>query len=185
MTEPLCSRRPKAATAGLGLVACCFLANTAVSERNNRRLAANDAQVVRTQSVLTMLEEVLSIVTEAEARERGFLITGDESFLPRYHAAVKRVPGSFERLAQLIGDELSWQANLAALRRDADARIDELAAAIVLRKSEGFRAARQAVMKNNGRRLMREMRALVDRMQGHQRTCPRGGDQCSSTRLPQ
>jgi two-component system sensor kinase FixL len=169
MAERLHFLRPSAAAAGLGLVACCFLANAMISERNKRLLAANDAQVVQAQTMLTSLEEVLAVVTEAEARERGFLITGDESYLQRYHVAVQQVPEIFERLDQLIGNDSNWKRTLASLRHGVNARIDELDAAIDLQQSNGFEAARLAVLNNNGRQLMREMRRLVDKMQGHQR----------------
>ena len=169
MAAYLRSLRPKATTAGLGLVACFFLANASISAHNSRQLVANDAQVVQAQTVLTGLEEVLAHVTESEANERGFLITGDESYLPGYRAPVEELADTFDRLAQLIGDDPTWQATLASLRRDANARIAALDVAVVARKNEGFEAARQAVMSNNGRRIMREMRRLVDKMQAHQR----------------
>lgn len=169
MSEPRSSWRPRAATFGLLLVASVFAASVAISWRNNRRLADNDAQILRAQSTLTVLEEVLATVTEAEARERGFLITGDDSYLQGYHTACERVPKTFDRLADLIGDDSNWRDTLASLREDVDARIEELDAAIALRKTAGFEAARHAVASNNGRRLMREMRRLVDKIQAHQR----------------
>lgn len=164
------SLRPKATTAGLALVVCFFLANASVSEYNRRRLAGNDAQIVRAQTVLTALEEVLATVTEAEAAERGFLITGDDSYLHRYHAAIDRVSGIFIRLADLIGGQAAWKAALDSLQADVEARLEELSVAIALRQSAGLESAREAILNHNGRQLMREMRRLVDKMQGHQRT---------------
>lgn len=169
MAERRHSWRPKAATAGLGLVACIFLANASISVRNSRQLAANGAHTVQAQTALTTLEEVLATVTEAEARSRGFLITDDESYLKRYQTAVERLPSIFDRLGQLAGDDPGGQEALVLLRKVADRRIDELDAAIALQKSKGFEAARSAVLTKHGRELMREMRRLVDWMQGHQR----------------
>lgn len=161
--------RPKATTAGLALVVGFFLANASVSEYNRQRLAGNDAQVVRAQTVLTALEELLTTVTEAEAAERGFLITGDDAYLHRYHAAIDRVAGIFDRLAELLGGQANWQVALNSLRLDVDERVEELSVAIALRQSAGLEAARDAILNHNGRQLMREMRRLVDKMQGHQR----------------
>lgn len=177
MTQPprrssLCPKAtlwPKATTTGLALVVCFFLANASVSEYNRRRLADNDAQVVRAQTVLTALEEVLTTVTGAEAAERGFLITGDDAYLHRYHAAIDRVASIFDRLAKLLSNQANWHAALNSLRADVDARVDELSVAIALRQNAGLDAARDDVLTHNGRRLMKDMRGLVDKMQGHQR----------------
>ena len=90
MAKHLIGLRPGAATAGLGLVVCLFLANAWIAEYNTRRLKANDSQLIEVHTVLTTLEEVLAAVTEAEARERGFIITNDETYLKPFDAAASR-----------------------------------------------------------------------------------------------
>lgn len=170
MAAHLFSPRLKATTAGLWLIAILFLVNAAISEFNSHRLAANDARAVQAQTALTTLEEVLATVTEAETRERGFIITGDQSYLVRYYPAVGRISGILDRLDQLIGDEPRQQSTLASLRKHVDARLDELAGAIAARKDGGFQAAQQEVVNNQGRLLMSEMRDFVATMQAHQQT---------------
>lgn len=168
MSKHLIRLRPGATTAGLGLVVCLLLANAWISEHNTRRLKDNDAHVVAAQTMLTTLAEVLASVTEAETRERAFIITGDETYLEPYDAAALKAADALARLERLIGDDPRQQAAAASLRQRVNARLVELNRAIDARRTGGFEAARLAVMNNQGRRLMREMRGLVSEMQRDQ-----------------
>lgn len=123
---------------GLGLVAFLFLVNASISGYNTRRLAGNHTQVVNAQAVLTTLEEVLADITEAESSERGFLITGDESYLSGYRTAAGELDAALKELEGRIGDDRPWQVTLGSLRRDVNARMAELDVAIAARKEGGI-----------------------------------------------
>src|SRR5438045_359515 len=89
---------PRPATVGLGLILLLLPLNAALSEWNLRRLVENGHLVVQAQVELTALEEVLARVTEAEAAERGFLLTNDADYLPSYEAAVAQTWEALDRL---------------------------------------------------------------------------------------
>lgn len=169
MAKHLVWLRPGAATAGLGLVVCLFLANAWIAEYNTRRLKSNDSQVIEVHTVLTTLQEVLAAVTEAETRERGFIITNDETYLKPFDAAASRAASALAQLDRLIGDDPSRQSAVESLRQRVETRLDELRVAIVARRTEGFAGAQAAVLNNQGRQLMREMRGLVDELKRQQR----------------
>ncbi len=155
---------PRPATVGLGLVLLLLVLNPLVSEWNIRRLVENGHRVVRTQEELTTLEEVLARVTEAEAGERGFLITHEPAYLKSYEAAVTQTWEALDRLKGLSADEPDQAARVLALKDKVKTRLEELAQAITARTAGGFDAARQVVSTNHGRRLMNEMRCLVKDM---------------------
>jgi PAS domain S-box-containing protein len=155
---------PTAPTVGLGLIVLLVLVNDVVSEWNIRRLVRNEDRVVDTQKVLTTLEEVLDTVTEAETAERGFLITNEAQYLGPYRSAVDRTWKTLDGLAEMLADDSIQQQRVGALRQRVEDRFEELRQAIAARKAGGFDAARQAVSTNHGRRLMIEMRRLVNEM---------------------
>jgi len=159
---------PKSTTTGLLLIVGLFVANALISEWNIKRLVENEHRVVRTQEVLTTLEEVLSSVTEAETAERGFLITDDDRYRESYESAIVQINGTLERLTNLTVDEKIQQQSIAALRTHVGARLEELKRAIAARLAGGFDAARQSVSTNHGRELMQEMRGLVAEMKAHE-----------------
>jgi PAS domain S-box-containing protein len=156
---------PRTATLGLGLILLLLLINPVVSEWNLRRLVENGHRVVRTQEVLTTLEEVLARVTEAETAERGFLITGEPHYLKPYKSAVAQTFQTLRRLSELMADDPDQGARVGLLKEKVKTRLEELGQAIEARHAGGFDAARQAVSTNHGRRLMNEMRKLVGEMQ--------------------
>jgi PAS domain S-box-containing protein len=155
---------PNPTTIGLALIVALLAVNGLVSAWNIERLVENEQRVVDTQKVLTTLEEVLSIVTEAETAERGFLITDDDEYLKPYESAIVRINATLDHLTGLTVAEPRQQKLIAALRERVDARLAELKRAIAARRAGGFDAARQSVSTNHGRQLMLEMRRLVAEM---------------------
>jgi PAS domain S-box-containing protein len=155
-------------TIGLALIVALLAVNVLVSEWNINRLVRNENRVIHTQEVLTALEEVLSTVTEAETAERGFLITDDGEYLKSYESAIVAIGETLDRLTTQTLEEPRQQELIAALRERVGARLEELKRAIAARRAGGFDAARQSVSTNHGRRLMLEMRALVDEMKEHE-----------------
>jgi PAS domain S-box-containing protein len=169
MKQRLRAFAPRPTTIGLMLIVLLIVLNLCVSEWNIQRLIENEHRVVHTQEVLTILEEVLSRVTEAETSERGFLITGDETYLQSYERAIVRAREALQQLARLTVDHPRQPAQVVALQDRVEARFDELRRAIAAQRSGGFDAARHSVSTNHGRRLMNEMRGLVGQMQTQER----------------
>jgi PAS domain S-box-containing protein len=156
---------PKATTIGLTLIVVLIVVNLGISHWNIEWLIEHENRVVHTQRVLTTLEEVLSRVTEAETSERGFLITGDETYLRPYEQAMSRAHEALDRLSSLTLANPQERAKVAALSERVQARFDELRKAIAAHFDGGFDAAKHSVSTNQGRRLMNEMRGLVAEMQ--------------------
>ena len=73
---------------GLAAAIIFFLATGAVAYFNFQTLKADSALVIRTGDTLTALEDVLSTVKDAETGQRGYLLTGKDSYLDPYNAAV-------------------------------------------------------------------------------------------------
>ncbi|HVW37116.1 MAG TPA: CHASE3 domain-containing protein [Pirellulales bacterium] len=168
MAKHFLELRPRATTAGLGLVICLFLVNASISHRNTQRLKSVDFHIVQGQTMLTTLEEVLASVTAAETRERGFLITGDETYLKSYDDAASQAARALATLDRLIAGEPGEQTAATSLRKLVDDRLAELRTAIAARRTGGFAEAQAAVLNNHGRELMRTMRTLVDDLQRRQ-----------------
>jgi signal transduction histidine kinase len=134
--------------------------------------------VSHTQQVLSEMDSLLLAVTNAEAGQRGYVLTGDESYAETFRAALPQVEGSIGRLRDLIRDSgADQQARLEELAPAVRVRIDELRASIELRRTQGEAAANAAVPAGSGRPFRRialtinleEERLLAQRLraQGH------------------
>ena len=63
----------------------------------NRVLEAHAREQLRRDGI-TRLEQLESIVKDAETGQRGFIITGNESYLRPFNEASERLPGELEKL---------------------------------------------------------------------------------------
>src|SRR5262245_35656204 len=67
-------------------------------------LVRNNGWVTHTHQVLEHVTRVISQVTEAETGQRGYVITGDPSYLEPYRKAIGLLPMNIKELAELTAD---------------------------------------------------------------------------------
>jgi signal transduction histidine kinase len=120
--------------------------------------------VEHTLTVQTSLAQALSLVTDAETGQRGFLLTGQTSYLEPYDAAVTRLPPQLERIRRLTSDNPGQQARVDALERLSRQKLAELSATVATRERGNSREALRVVLSGEGKRVMDEIRATVDAM---------------------
>jgi methyl-accepting chemotaxis protein len=147
--------------AGFGLAALTLVLIAAVSYRNASRLIENDGWVAHSQQVRTELSDLLSQLKDAETGQRGFIITGDESYLAPYQAAITALRSTMDDVRKLTSDNPNQQRRLAALSPVIDAKLAELKQTVDLRRTAGFDAATKIVLSNAGKEYMDKARAIV------------------------
>jgi signal transduction histidine kinase/DNA-binding response OmpR family regulator len=107
--------------------------------------------------------ELLVSLHAAESGQRGFLLTGDRSYLEPYERARTEVDGDLQSLARSAGAE-DERGALASIRKLADEELRELAKSIDL-QSEGRHDEALAIIRDgHGRALMERIRADLDTM---------------------
>ncbi len=153
---------------GVGLLLCLVVINGGVAFHNLQRLRHDAHQVAHSHAVLEGLATLTSTVTDAETGQRGFLITGDESYLAPYEAAIARSDEVLAALAATLQDDRQADDNVAQLRRLVAEKFAELSATSSLGRQGDFEAARRIVLNDEGKRTMDRIRELVDRIRQRQ-----------------
>ena len=125
-----------------------------VAYRNQVRFRADSEWVRHTQEVLNRIETVLAIVEEAETGQRGFLLTGDDSYLQPYESASAHIRDEFQELRELTADNPQQQKLAGDLFVDISSKFNEMGRTIALRRSKGPEAAFALVQTDRGRELM-------------------------------
>jgi signal transduction histidine kinase/CheY-like chemotaxis protein len=105
--------------------------------------------------------ELLSTVADAETGQRGFLLTGDLSYLRPYQRAQAHLPGLERSLGALTHDNPDQQQRLAALYPMISAKMAELERTIALYEIGRSAEAVGVVRSNAGQELMTEIRSGV------------------------
>ena len=88
-----------------------------VSHRNSTEFIHNSAQIVHTRQVRGNLQHILSLMEEIEIGQRGYIITGESSFLEPYLSAMDTIEDRLVHAKTLITDEPQLQAHIDTLRQ--------------------------------------------------------------------
>ncbi|MFB0873211.1 MULTISPECIES: response regulator [unclassified Sphingobium] len=150
--------------AGLTLGLLFFFLSGATAYRNIETLGASNEAIRHTHMVLIALDDLLSATQDAEAGQRGYLLTGADNYLEPYRSATAAVGEKFDTVRNLTRDNPTQQANLVLLRRHIDAKLAELRQTIDLRRAQGFSAALAIVATDRGKVEMDAIRAQITTM---------------------
>ena len=120
--------------------------------------------------VLNDASDLLSALKDAETGQRGYVLTGDESFLQPYLAVHGTIPGRLNALRQHTRIAAA-QKHLSAMAPLVDARLAHLEKGIELRRNQDLSGAIGFIKAGEGRRLMdsirSEMAGYVEIQQAH------------------
>jgi CHASE3 domain sensor protein len=111
--------------------------------------------IVRTASAVD------EAIQDAERGQRGYLITGRDSYLDPYNSAKERLPQLLVDLQQAVADSPEQQRRLLALQGDLTTKMNELAETIAKRREQGFGTAQAMVNTDAGRIAMEAVEADI------------------------
>ena len=127
------------------------------------RLRGAVAAVDHTNAVIRNLENALGAIVDAETGQRGYVITGDSSYLGPYHDGRVAVDSYFVALRQLVADDPHQRARLDTLEELANAKVRELDRSVELRAVDAS-AALAHVRSGVGKALMDSARVVATHM---------------------
>ncbi|HYB71103.1 MAG TPA: CHASE3 domain-containing protein, partial [Candidatus Bathyarchaeia archaeon] len=168
-------------TVAVGLLVLALLIDAALTLHNIREVATSVQWVSHTHEVLGKLEQVLSTLKDAETGQRGYLLSGERSYLEPYSQAVARLEPELAQLRQLTLDNPTQTAHVLKLEQLARERVAALRQGLDVAASEGDRvralqASRQALLAGEGKRLMDAIRDEMEGMQVAERELLRSRD---------
>jgi signal transduction histidine kinase len=133
----------------------------------NKLIDASSRQV-HTYQVLSRLDNMLSLLKDAEAEERDFIIVGTRQSLERYTAAISEIEPALKQIQQLVTASPVQQQRLVALRSKVAEKLAELDKTITVLETKGFESTRRAVQADKNRKVMDEIRRLVDQIKAEE-----------------
>lgn len=120
--------------------------------------------VAHTYKVLLSTSNLFSLVKDAETGQRGYLLTGEETYLEPYSKSSQEIRAELNRLGLLVSDNEAQKTRIVEARKLLDIKLDELASTIALRKAGKASEALALVGSDQGKRSMDSLRSLVDEM---------------------
>ena len=126
--------------------------------RTTNQFITTDRLVAHTHEVIATLESGLAMLTDTEAKQRAFLLTGDDQFLKDSQAAQARINEWVGKVRKLTADNPEQQQRLARLESVISQRMAILNSRIKLRQEGGLQAVSSDVA------TLRQGRDLMDRV---------------------
>ncbi|MDQ0326701.1 two-component sensor histidine kinase [Rhodopseudomonas julia] len=114
------------------------------------RADRTDDWVEHTLRVRSEIESLLGSLREAEGAQRGYLLTGDQTYLNPYRPAVALLPDQVQKLHDLLSDSPGQTARLDAANALIRQRLDQMDETIEL-FAAGQQAAARAQVEQQGR----------------------------------
>jgi len=140
------------------LVGLFFLAAAGQS----RLIAANE-RVHDSQLRQQALSEFIALISDAESGQRGYLLTGESSYLQPYTEAVEKVEAALDRVHEAYGGK-DDSREFQQLRLLTGKKLGELEETLALFKRRGAAPAVNVVRTDVGKRTMDEISSLVGAM---------------------
>ncbi|GAA6121623.1 CHASE3 domain-containing protein [Acidovorax sp. FG27] len=141
-----------------------------LSFRYHQLLLSQRASIEHTYQVLTTLESTLVHTIDAETGQRGYIITGDDRYLAPYHRALEQIDPLTARLRGLVSDSPAQLQRVDALEAAVALKLAELRDTVQARRKQGLERARALVLRDEGRRTMDGVRAILADMRNAEST---------------
>jgi signal transduction histidine kinase len=132
------------------------------------RLNAANTRVYESQLRQQALSEFASLITDAETGQRGYLLTGADSYLAPYRAALPKIDSALDRLRDVYSRSEDGTAKVRELRILTGKKLAELEDSVVTAKKAGTAPALNIVRTDVGKRFMDDIFAVVTAMRDHE-----------------
>ncbi|MHB8629933.1 MAG: sensor histidine kinase [Aggregatilineales bacterium] len=152
-------------TLSFGLAVAISLVIAVIIFLTTTQLVQDNDWVTHTYLVLNRLAAVEAALVNAESEQRGYLLTGESSYLVPYQSTIDSVPQFMGELRQLTLDNPVQQRRLDDLEPLVSARLTYLQQAIALRQQTGVQAALGFVLTGQGEAAMNSIRTQISQME--------------------
>ncbi|TGQ93178.1 response regulator [Mesorhizobium sp. M8A.F.Ca.ET.208.01.1.1] len=144
--------------AGFAVLALIVGARTVLVESQR----ANRAAARETIEYQEQLSGLLSLAQDAESGQRGYLLTGEKSYLEPYRKAVEAIPGQLARIESAAAPDDRIVQQISHIKEALSQEQAELSQTIALYDRGDAAKALQLVRSGQGKAAMDEIRASMD-----------------------
>jgi methyl-accepting chemotaxis protein len=131
------------------------------SYRSTSKLTDTVDWVNHSHEVMHNLDGLIQALTDAETGQRGYTITGNESYLDPYNSGVSRVGQYLTNVRNMTTDNPRQQELIDRLEPAAAQRLALLKEGVDVERTKGSDAGREWVVSGKGKTEMDEVRKLV------------------------
>jgi PAS domain S-box-containing protein len=120
--------------------------------------------VTHSHDVLSQIERVENITKSAEAGNRGYLLTGRQSYLEPFVRADKRIHPELSKLSTLTKNHESQQERVAQLIPVVRSKFDDMRRSAKVRERSGMGAAVDSILTDKGKQEMDQIEQILSQI---------------------
>lgn len=117
--------------------------------------------VEHTHQVLETARGLFSSLQDAETGQRGYLITGEDSYLDPWRSGLRQIPGQISHLRKMVADDPGQIERVGQLQEATRRRLDTLRENLELGQRGDLAGARRRMATGVGKAQMDRVRALT------------------------
>ncbi len=151
---------------GISAVIALMIASIFVTRNTSDEQRDATARVLHTLDVLGHVDEIHALVAEAEAAQRGFILSNDADYLEPFAVAARATESRIDDLEKLTADNPPQLARAQRLRGLIRERLKQMDAVLLISKEQGLMAARQALLSSRSKESMVAIREVVLALKG-------------------
>ena len=125
-------------------------------------------RVAQTLEAVSHLQAVLSSLKDAETGQRGYLLTGTDSYLDPFANAEQNLPNEIAQSRRALADKADQLRRLDLVEQLANDKLSELRGTVELRRAGKAAEALEVVRTNRGREIMKRLRSVVAEMMANE-----------------
>jgi signal transduction histidine kinase/DNA-binding response OmpR family regulator/CHASE3 domain sensor protein len=156
----------------VGLVIACVAALVIafVSMQSSQSRVASVREITSALEKVGELQNLMSIVQGAETGQRGYLLSGDESYLEPYRSARRRWEASVQRLRTLVSDDAEQRERVQQMAQLTASKFALIEQMIGLRRAGKVEESLAIVRSDQPRVMMDRLKAAADDFERVERT---------------
>ncbi|MBI1226692.1 MAG: hypothetical protein GC192_15770 [Bacteroidetes bacterium] len=124
----------------------------------------SEDRIAETYEVKVKIMEVFQLLRSMESRQRGYLLTDDETYLGKANISQDSIKSILLSLKTLIGDNPTQQQNLQILSEYSDTKVKEILKVVRLNRDDKREDALEIVNTDVGERVMDQINRITNTM---------------------
>jgi two-component system NarL family sensor kinase len=131
------------------------------SHRNSKRVLTSAEEVEQAQEIKYHIEQLLAVSIDMENGARGFVITGNESYLEPTNKAITSIFEHIDHLKLVLAGNSSQQERINELEKIVDEKVTNSTRTIEIRRNKGINEALAYVSKGEGKAYLDKIRGIT------------------------
>lgn len=134
------------------------------SHRNSKRVLISAEEVEQAQEIKYHIGQLLAVSIDMENGARGYVITGNESYLEPANKAIANIFEHVEHLKQVLAGSNHQLDRINELEKIVDEKVTNSTRTIEIRRNQGMNEALAFVATGDGKKLLDKIRGITNQM---------------------